>query len=250
MTTPSADSLDAPATAKPTSRWEDFIDIFYTPTTVYERRQSQSPWPTIWIITIALTIITVLTFNSVGPLIESEMRGEMAKQMAKNAQMTQDNVDMGIRIQMFVRRWMGLFTPLGVLLVALFVWIVAKIVGAKETYGGALIAVTYASIIGLVAALILGAQALVLDVSNMTSPDQLSLSAARFADKATTSPALYALLKALDVFGIWSLVVMAIGVRVTGKTSRNQAMAFAAIWFVLTVGIAAAFAARAAAAAG
>jgi hypothetical protein len=247
MTTPPVDSVEAVPPPKPAPRWEDFIDIFHSPSTVYERRQNQSPWPTIWIITVLFTLVTALTFNGLEPLVEAEMRAEVAKQMAKNPQMTQDMADMGMKWQLGARRWGGVFFPIGVLITAIFVWLLAKIVGAKETYKGAMIVVTYASILSILQALLVGAQALVLDVSSLTTPDQLSFSAARFVDKASTSPVLYALLKALDVFGIWLLLVMAIGVEITGKVTRSKALTWAAIWFVLSVLIMAAFGARAAA---
>jgi hypothetical protein len=247
MTSPVAEPVAAPIPAKPASRWEDFMDIFYAPTSVYERRQNQSPWPTILIVTVLLVIISVLTFNATAPAFEAELRHAMAKAMAKTPQMTQDMADKSISFSMIGKKWGAVLFPLGVLFFAVFIWLVAKIVGAKETYGGALIVIAYASIIGVLSSIVTGAQALVLDVSGMTTPDQLSLSVARFMDKATTSPALYAVAKQLDVFGIWALVVMAIGVRVTGKTSRNAAIAFAIIWWVLATGIIAALAARQAA---
>jgi hypothetical protein len=231
MTSPSSDPVAAPA-VKPASRWEDFMDIFYAPMSVYERRQNDSPWPTIFIVAILLVIVTLLTFNAISPVIESEIRAPMLKMMAKNPQMTQDMLETQVKIQMFVRHWIGVFFPIGVLIGAVFVWIVARVVGAKETYKGALIVIAYASIIAVLQAIVVGAQGLVLDVSSMTTLDQLSLSAARFADKATMSPALYAVLKQLDVFGIWGLIVTAIGVRVTAKTTKEKAIAFGIAWFV------------------
>jgi hypothetical protein len=245
MTSPAAEPVVTPP-VKPASRWEDFMDIFYAPSAVYERRQNQSPWPTIFIVTILLTIVTVLTFNAISPALEAEIRQGLVKQMAANPQMTQDIADKSVSMGLIGKKWGVVFFPLGALIAAIFVWIVAKIVGAKETYHGALVVVTYSAIIAVVQALVIGGQALVMNVSNLTTPDQLSLSAARFADKATTSPGLYAILKQLDLFGIWTLVVMAIGVRVTGKASRNSAIAFAVIWWLLGTALIAALAIKAA----
>lgn len=231
MTSPSNDPVATPA-VKPASRWEDFMDIFYDPTSVYERRQNDSPWPTIFIVAIILLIVTLVTFNALSPVIDSEIRAPMAKMMAKNSQMTQDMLDTQVKIQLFVRRWIGVFFPIGALVGAVFIWIVARVVGIKETYKGALIVIAYSSIIACVMAIVVGAQGLVMNVTNLTTMDQLSLSAARFADKATMSPILYAVLKQLDVFGIWALIVMAIGVRVTGKTTKEKAIAFAVVWWI------------------
>lgn len=231
MTSPSTDPVATPA-VKPASRWEDFMDIFYDPTSVYERRQNDSPWPTIFIVAIILLIVTLLTFNALSPVIDSELRAPFAKMMAKNPQMTQDQLEQGLKIQMFVRKWIGVFFPIGVLIGALFIWIVARVVGIKETYKGALIVIAYSSIIAVLMAIVVGAQGLVMNVSNLTTTDQLALSAARFADKATMSPVLYAVLKQIDVFGIWALIVTAIGVRITGKTTKDKAIVFGIVWFV------------------
>lgn len=248
MTTPSADAMESPApAAKPAPLWEDFIDIFYAPSEVYARRENSNPWPMILIITALVTLITAFTWGSLAPAVEAEMRAQMAAALAKNPQATQDALDQGIRMQMGIRRWGGIFFPIGILIASLFVWILAKLLGAKETYQKAMIVVTYSSIIAVVQMIVVGAQALVMDTAALTTPDKLSLSAARFAEKETTGPVTYAVLKSLDVFGIWSLVVMSIGVRVTGKTSRNTAITFGVIWFAATVLIGAAFAARSAA---
>jgi hypothetical protein len=249
MTTPHADAIASPAAAtKPAPLWEDFIDIFYAPSSVYERRRNANPWPMIIIITVLITVIGVLTWNSLSPVYEAEFRAMAAKQMAKNPQMTADAMETGLKFQMIARRWGGVFFPLGVLVIGLPIWLLGRIVGAKElTYTRSLVVIAWASIIAVVSALIAGIQGLVMDVSGFTSADQLSLSAARFVDKATMSPFLYTSLKMLDVFGIWSLIVMAIGVRVTGRASRNGAIAFAVTWFVVSLLIAGAFAARAAA---
>lgn len=249
MTSPTAEPVVAPPAPKPASLWEDFVDIFYAPSAVYERRQNQNPWPMIFMVTALMTLVTVLTFNALGPVIETEMRQAAAKAMAKTPQMTQDQMDLGIKWQLFARRWGGVFFPIGVFIGALFVWIVARVVGAKETYGGAMVVVTYSSILAILQAVIIGAQALVMDVSTLTTPDQLSLSAARFADKATMSPAIYTVLKQLDLFGIWSLVVMAIGVRVTAKTTKERAIAFGVVWWVFATAIMVLIAVRQAAAA-
>jgi hypothetical protein len=246
MTSPTAEPIVAPPAATPASRWEDFMDIFYAPTSVYERRQSQSPWPTIFIVTVLLTLVTVLTFNALSPVVETELRQAMAKAMAKTPQMTSDMADKSVSFSMIGRKWGVVLFPIGALISALFVWIVARILGAKETYQGALVVVAYSSIIAIVQAIVVGAQALVMNVSNLTSLDQLSLSAARFADKATMSPALYTVLKQVDVFGIWGLIITAIGVRVTAKTTRDRAIAFAVVWWVVVTLIVMAFAIRAA----
>ena len=245
MTAPDAAAM--PSAAKPAPLWEDFIDIFHAPSEVYERRRNANPWPMILIVTVLLTAITVLTFNSLSPVYETEMREMMAKQMASNPQMTQDAVDKGIGFQMVFRRWSGLFFPIGILLIGLLVWLLGRICGAKElTYTRALVVVAWGSIFGVLGALLLGVQGLVMDVSTITSSDKLGLSVARFMDKSTTSPFVYGALKMIDILQIWGLIVMGIGVRVVGRGTKNTTIAFVLVWLLVGMLIAGVFAMRAA----
>jgi hypothetical protein len=233
MTTPSAEAAPVPA-AKPAALWEDFIDIFYAPSTVFERRRNANPWPMILIITVLVTAITVLTFNSLSPVYEAEFRAMGAKQMAMNPQITQDAIDKSLKFQMIARQWGGVFFPIGMLVFALPVWLLGRIVGAKElTYTRSLVVMAWSSIFGVLTLLVIGVQGLLMDVSAFTSLDQLSLSAARFVDKAATAPFVYGALKSVDVLQIWALIVMAIGVKVTGRSSKNGAIAYGVTWFVL-----------------
>jgi hypothetical protein len=247
MTTPSADAMPV-APAKPAPLWEDFIDIFHAPSEVYERRRDANPWPMILIITVLVTLITVLTFNSLAPVFETEMRAMMAQQMAKNPQMTQDMLDKSLGFQMVLRRWGGLMFFVGVLIMSLPVWLLGRIAGAKElTYTRSMVVFTWAAIIAVLSLLVLGIQGLVMDVSSITTLDKLGLSVARFVDKDTMSPFLYGILKTVDPFTIWSAILMGIGVRVVGRGTKNTAIAFTVTWIVVAALIVGALAARAAA---
>jgi hypothetical protein len=251
MTIPDT-ALGAPAVpAKPAPLWEDFIDIFYAPSSVYERRRNANPWPVILILTVVFTVIMIFTFGAMEAAVEAELRDQATKAMATNPRATQDGVDASVKIGLATRKWGGVFTPIGMLISALLVWVLAKIVGAKEeTYQRALVVVAYATVIAVVQQLFIGAQGLLMDVGSLTTPDKLAAGPVRFMDKATTSPILYSVAKAIDLFGIWTLIVMAIGVRVTGRATKNQAITFAIVWFSVTALVMAAWGARTAAAAG
>lgn len=249
MTAP-AEGIDPSVPVKPASRWEDFIDILYAPAQVYERRRAQSPWPTIWIITIAFAVITFATFNALEPLFDAEARAEAAKVLAKNPQVSQDMMDRSISMQVKFRKWSGIGFPIGILFSSLLVWVVARIAGTRATLGNALVIATYSAILVILQTLVVGAQALVMDVSQMTTPDQLALGPVRFLDKATTSPVVYYLAKVFDLFALWSLAITSIGVAVVTRSGWNRARVFAAIYLVGSLLIYALIGLRAAAAAG
>ena len=233
MTTPEAMSDTAPA--KPAPLWEDFIDIFYAPSEVFARRRNSSPWPMILIITALIVLLSVLTFSSMINVIEPMARRSMEKAMESNPQFTQDMMEANLRRGMKVAPWMPVFAPVLMMLGAVVVWLVGKVFGSKASYTQSLLIVAYACITFVVGYLVTGAQALVMDMTKLTNPVQLSLSPARFVDPATASPWTYGFLTALDVFSLWRTALLAIGLRVIGGVSKGQAWAFAITMFVILV---------------
>jgi hypothetical protein len=227
-----ATEATAPA-AKPASLWEDFIDIFYAPSSVFERRRNANPWPVILIVTGLLLLVTVLTFNSLQGVIEPTIRRAMEKSMAANPQFTQDMMDTAIRRSMKFAPWAPVGTPIVMLIAALVVWLVGKIFGSKANYTQSLVIVAYACITLIVGALIGGIQALVLDLTKLTNPLQLSLGPARFANLSTASPWTLGLLMTLDLISLWRLALVSVGLYVIGKTTKNGAWMFAVVSFLV-----------------
>jgi hypothetical protein len=231
MTTPIAETT--PVT-KPASLWEDFIDIFYAPTAVFERRRDANPWPMILIVTAMILLLSVLTFNSLVNVIEPMMRRGMEKAMASNPRFTQDMMEGQLRTSLKIAPWFPVLAPILMMIGALVIWLVGKLFGSKASYTQSLLITAYACITFVVSYLITGAQALLVDTTTLTSPVQLSAGPARFFDTATASPWMLGLMLSLDVISLWRLALIAIGIYVIGRTSKNAAWFFAITVFVLT----------------
>jgi uncharacterized protein YneF (UPF0154 family) len=231
MTAP--DAAVMPPVAKPAALWEDFIDIFHAPSEVFARRRDANPWPMILIVTVLVVLLSVLTFNSLVGVMEPMMRRGMEKAMASNPRFTQDMMESQLRTGLKIAPWFPVLAPIFMLIGALVVWLVGKLFGSKASYTQSLLIVAYACITFVVGYLITGAQALLLDTTTLTNPVQLSTGPARFVDTATASPWMLGLMLSLDVISLWRLALIAIGVYVIGKTSRNAAWMFAITVFVL-----------------
>ena len=229
MTSATSDPVVTPPPAKPTALWEDFMDIFYAPSSVFRRRENQSPWPTILIITVLLVVVGFATYGAMSGLIEMEVR----RQLAKNPQITQDTINTAMKFTSWSTRLGPVFYPVILMIAAFFVWLLGKAVGSKQSYQTALMIVTYASILDVVKAIIGGAQALVMDTSSMRSIYALATGPVRFVDTATASPVMVALLNRLDVFTIWYAVLLGIGMHVAGKVSKQNATIFAILYWLL-----------------
>src|SRR5258708_4517614 len=205
MTSPTAEPMVAPA--KPAPLWEDFMDILYAPSSVFRRRENQSPWPVILIISVLILLISFATYNAMSGAFETEIR----RQLAKNPQMTQDLIEKAIKFTSWTTRLAGLFYPIVIAVAALVAWVIGKVVGSKLTYQIALVIVAYASIVDVLKAIVTGAQALLMHSASLTSVYNLATGPARFVDPTTASPMTLATLNRFDLFTIWHPALCGIG---------------------------------------
>jgi hypothetical protein len=223
---------DAPPAAEPkASRWEDFIDIFYAPSSVFSRRAMSGFLLPMAVVTLLTGALYVLNSGVWSPIMDAEMSRAMAKQ---SQQLTAEQME-GIRKfgEMSSKIGAFVFVPIGIFLTGLMLWVCGKFVEAKQTLGQATMVAAFAFMPRIIEALVVSVQGLLLDPNSFDGRWRVSLGVGRFLDPNTTSPALLALLGRLDVFTIWVTVLLAIGLAVTGGIPRGRAAIAAAIVWLL-----------------
>lgn len=224
----------APVVVEKTSIWEDFVDIFYTPSSVFARRENGSPWPPILVVTILLGLLFYANSRVLEPIMEAEFRRGMATAMRDNPQLTPEMIERGRGVtEMFTKVGVFVIMPITMFLIGLTLWLTGKIVDARQTLKAAVIVAAYSYMPRVLESLVVGLQGLLMDVSQLTGRYQVTLSAARFSDPDTTNPALLAILGRFDVFIIWVTVLLAIGLAVTGKIPRGKAAIAAVLVWIL-----------------
>lgn len=203
---------------------EDFIDIFYAPASVFERRRDASPWAALLVVTGLFAILSYVSFRLLGPAIDAEIGRNMAAAMAANPQLTPEAAEKMrgfTRITMMAGLVVGV--PIAVLFLGLVLWFVGKLFDATESLRAAFLIITMSWLPRLLETLLGSIQGLFLDPSAMTSVAAVSLTPARFVDAATASPVLLILLQRVGPFVIWSYVIVAIGLAVLGRIPRGRA---------------------------
>jgi hypothetical protein len=222
---------DAPAPAARASLWEDFIDIFYAPREVYARRREAGFG---FVLVILTVVMTALFFVAQGPLADAfaaEFRRGMEQAGAAGQQMTAEQMEGARRMgSIFGTVSMLVGIPLGVVLVGLALWGMGKLFGSVATAGMAILVVTYAQFPRVLQTVALLLQGLLF---NPPSLAQTSLGPARFFDPDATSAVLMATLMRLDVFYLWSTVLIAIGAQVLGRVPKAQSYLLAALVWVV-----------------
>ena len=224
---------DSPSRApEPTaSRWEDFIDIFYAPSTVFARRATSGFFLPMLVVTVLAGALYLLNSGVWSPIMDAELTRSLARQpqqlTPEQLQRVRGVTETMTKIGAFI------FMPVGIFLTGLMLWACGKLVEAKQTVGQAVMVSAFAFLPRVVEGLAVSVQGLLLDPSTFDGRGRVSLGVGRFLDPDTTSPVLLSVLGRLDVFTIWVTVLLAIGLAVTGKIPRSRAVIAAAIVWVL-----------------
>ncbi|HXY31008.1 MAG TPA: YIP1 family protein [Gemmatimonadaceae bacterium] len=229
--------MSGPATpAKPTPLWEDFVDIFVSPAEVFERRQRASFALPLLILTVLVGALYLGTRPALQPVFDAvwERQGVPAM-MRRNPQMTADQIAGAKKFQENIISPIAitLSIPISVALTALALWLLGRLVDAKQDLRASFVVSTYSyfpKVLAFAAAAIIASLS---DPASLTSVFSATLGVGHFLSPDTTSPIALALLGRIEVFILWTTVLLGIGLHVVGKVSMAKAMGVAAIIWVL-----------------
>lgn len=233
MTTPANEPLPSTPDAPGGSVWEDMIDIFYAPTPTYARRRDGR----FGIQLLVLTIMTVVLYFATKPYLQpmyDALWVQTAEDIRKsNPNITDDQLskmaDMGDKFGV-VSVAVGI--PVMVLGIGVLVWLIGKLFDSQMGFRHAMVVATLAQFPKLIDSIVMGVQGFLMNPANITSMYSVKLSPARFLGP-DASPVQQALLGRVDVFVIWSTILIAIGIHVLGRVERSKAFVAAAIvWLI------------------
>src|SRR5207237_10836470 len=135
-----------PAPSK-ASLWEDFVDIFYAPSSVFARRaDGKFGLPLLFLIVIG-TVLFFLTKNAMQPIMDAEFARQSAAAMRRNPSITQEQIAQG---RAFFETIAPFFFAIGLTLsvfgTGLVVWLVGKLFDAKTSVAAAIMIATYSEV--------------------------------------------------------------------------------------------------------
>jgi len=217
-----------------TALWEDFVDIFYAPSSVFARRSDGKFGKPLLFLVLVGTVLFFLTKNATQPIMDAEFSRRSAEMLRQNPNMTAEQLSSGRGLfEMFAPVFVALGLTFGVLFTGVILWLAGKLFDAKESLGAAIMIATYSLVPHLVQILTNAAQGLVMSPEKLNSMHSVGFSLARFMDPDTASPVLIGLASRADLFTIWVTVLLAIGLHVVGKIPKQQAAIAAGItWLV------------------
>lgn len=210
------------------SRWDDYLDVFVSPSRLFERRSDGKFGHAMLVFIVAAAALYFATRTAMQPIMEAEF----TRGMASNPNVTPEMIEQGRK---FAGIGAAIFvvvgTPIMMLLIGGVIWIAAKVVGKSLSYAQGATIATFAMFPRLVDSVVSAVQALLMDEASLNSRYTVSLGLGRFLDPDSGVP--LALVGRLDVFTIWVTVLIAIGFRVmTGATTGQTVAAAVFVWLV------------------
>ncbi len=216
------------------SLWEDFVDIFYAPSSVFARRSDgQFGMPLLLLIVVG-TVLFFATKNAMQPIMDAEFARQGAAAMRKNPNLTAEQLASSRGFFETIQPiFFAVVLTISVFGTGLVLWLVGKLFDAKTSVAAAIMIATYSEVPRLVQILVNAAQALFMSPEKLNAVNSVAFNPARFMDPDHTSAVLIALASRVDLFTIWVTVLLAIGIHVVGKIPKQQAAIVAAITWVV-----------------
>jgi hypothetical protein len=222
-TTPAAAANDA----RTTSRWEDYIDVFFSPSELFARRARDRVAPPL----ITLLLLAVAFYFIMIPANIMAMRASVAGNEQALAAMEQ----YGMAMQAFGVIMIPVTYLVIIAFTAAVLWLAGRFLDVRTDYSRTMLIATYAAFVYLLAQIAGGIAVLIQGDIGLDIVRHTSFGALRFFGDRDMNRVVMALLRRIDVFVIWQAVLWGIGLRIIYDLRRSHAAAIAAAAWLLYV---------------
>lgn len=228
------DATASPAPPQPAAGlWEDFVDIFYQPSAVFDRRRDGKFGLALLVLAVITGILAFALHNGLAPIMDAVMAKQQAAALAKNPGMTPEQLaSMSGFMENASKFGAIIFVPIGALIGGVLIWLAGKLFDAKVMFAAAMMISTYTGVPRVVQTVVTALQGLLLSPESITSANSVSIGPARFLPESA-NPVLATVLGGFDAFTIWTAVLTAIGIAVVARVPMKRAAIVAAVvWLV------------------
>jgi hypothetical protein len=209
------------------ARWEDYIDVFVSPTALFRRRAHDSVLPPLLTLFAIGLLFYVLLLPANGMVMRAGARDEDAL-AAIDRMGTFMAVAGAVMVPVLYSMVIGT--------AAFLLWVGGRVADISTDFGRMLLIATYAAFVYLLSQVFGGAAALLHGEAGLDLVRDMSFGPLRFVGNESMNPALMALLRRFDIFNVWQAVLWAIGLRVLyGVTAARAAAVAAAAWILFII---------------
>jgi hypothetical protein len=212
------------------------VSVFYAPVDTFQGLARTSSWAD-WAAPILVALIISLALGLVmGPYLDIE--GGVRAQMEAQGR-PQEQIDQAVEIQVWIVEtfWIPIIVVSSVgflLFLALLFWGGSFLFGGRARFGTTLSVLAYAYLTKTVegilrVAAVYGGEPVRTDRLDLVLP---ASPAALLPIESIDTP-LFGLLRTLNIFTLWAMVLIALGLSETGRLSRGGAYGLVALLFVI-----------------
>ena len=215
--------------AETKSRWEDYLDVFFSPGELFRRRANDRLGPPL----ITLLVLATAFYYILLPAQKMVMRAQM------EANMPEGGIPVGAEKMMNLMPILGgIMQPIIYLimtaLTAFLLWALCRAVGARPTFRQMMIVSTYSMFIGLLGQVAGSISVMLHGPAGLDPIKHMTFGVTRFMDTKNTSKVLLGVLNLFTIFTIWQAVVWGIAVHVVTGVSKGKAAIVAIGTWLLT----------------
>lgn len=213
-------------TPKKAARWEDIIDIFFTPKSVFERRAEDRVGPALFtVLGLALAVYFILL-----PVHGMTIRASLAD----NPEAAAAVESMGSVMQIFGAISIPIVYLISMVIGAALLWLVGKLFDVKAGFSRMFKIAVYSSLVLPLGDLLRGMLIYLHGEAGLDPIRHGSLGLLRFVGEGDVSPMLMAALGQTDLFYIWAAVLWGVGLVAVCRADRGRAAMVAAFAWVLS----------------
>ena len=212
---------------KTASRWEDYIDVFFSPGELFRRRAQDR---------IAPPLLTLIGLGIAFYLLMLPANRIMVR--ASIPPEAQAGISEGMLNMMVYGGVIGvpIMFSLMVLIAGVLLWIIGRITDIRTEFSRTVLIATYAAFVLLISQVLSGVLVLVSGPENFDAVRSMSFGPLRFMGSMEMNGVLRAVLGLFDIFVIWQAVLWAIGLSVIYRVSMGKAAITAGIvWLLFAV---------------
>lgn len=222
------DAVITEPVAAQTSRWEDYIDVFFSPTELFARRAADRVAPPL----LTLLALAVVFYFLLLPANTIMMRAAMGD----NPQALEAMGQFGLIMQIAG----GFVIPITYLIVlgftAALLWLLGRIAEIRTDFSRTMLVATYAGFVYLLAQIAASVGIIIHGDAGLDVIRDTSFGVLRFVGDADMNQTVAAALRRLDIFALWQAALWAIGIRVIYQVGMMRAGLVAAVtWIAFAV---------------
>lgn len=226
MTEPEQQTMPVQAAPEPekASRWEDYIDVFFSPAELFRRRARDGagvPFVTLLILGIVFYFL-LLPANTM--IVRSTIPPEAQAQLSENM----------LNIMTYGGSIMiPIVYSIMILSAAALLWIGGRVADLRTEFSRTLLIATYAAFVLLLSQILGGVLVLIQGEAGLDIVRHLSFGPLRFIGSADMDRMQMAILRRFDLFYIWQAVLWAVGLHIIYKAGWARAGAIAFVTWLL-----------------